>query len=320
MKWRIPHRRAFTLIELLVVIAIIAILIGLLLPAVQKVREAAARTTCQNNLKQLALAALNYESAYGCLPPGSVDTTAAGLGPSMIGTSVFLLPYIEQNNVALQINPALLNIPPAVPPGYWWGTAVLSGNPYATNIKTFRCPSDALSDGTGVTSGVWAYLYTTSGSINGGYFGPTGAFGLSNYASNAGALGAVTGFYGTWVGPYTENSTTKIVTIVDGSSNTLGFGETLGGKTPGTRDFASSWMAGPNLPTAWGLPTPTGWTDYGSSHTGGITNFAYCDGSVHSIRAFSGATTDWFSNNWYTFQYAAGMNDGSVFDMSTIGQ
>jgi prepilin-type N-terminal cleavage/methylation domain-containing protein len=133
-------RPAFTLIELLVVIAIIAILIGLLLPAVQKVREAAARMSSSNNLKQLGLALHNYESAQQKLPG---MTAASGTNGNSFGWSVHaqLLPYIEQENLGRQIDftqPLFVGVFP---------TSSFQLNPLfqptaATPVKTFLCPAD----------------------------------------------------------------------------------------------------------------------------------------------------------------------------------
>src|SRR5207248_8265672 len=119
------RRRGFTLIELLVVIAIIAVLIGLLLPAVQKVREAANRTSCKNNLKQIGLACHLYHDAYNALPMSYNNNYWAW--------STLLMPFIEQDNLYNQLNPTQISLQ----------TAVANNSPLLqSKVKTYLCPSD----------------------------------------------------------------------------------------------------------------------------------------------------------------------------------
>jgi prepilin-type N-terminal cleavage/methylation domain-containing protein len=256
------RRAGFTLIELLVVIAIIAILIGLLLPAVQKVREAAARSQCQNNLKQIGLAAHNYESAYGQLPPGwygilPKSTQGGGglINCQLIGSLSLLLPYVEQENLyrelktfGVQVWNEDLNVANnTTPSAYAWFLGTTSGNPYppdiyrsaAKRVKTFMCPSYSAPQATLVVIGPHMYNGPTNNvSITWYYEDYTGGgdtygkFGLTNYAGVAGlGQGGGSPLWEKYAGMLGNRSTQKIATVSDGSSNTLMFGEICGTKT-----------------------------------------------------------------------------------------
>jgi prepilin-type N-terminal cleavage/methylation domain-containing protein/prepilin-type processing-associated H-X9-DG protein len=148
MKLRLMKRRGFTLIELLVAIAIIAILIGLLLPAVQKVREAAARTSCTNNMKQIGLALHNYAGTYGMFPAAYTKLSADDTDPNAmfagrrVGLSLLanLLPFVEQDALYSRLNPMkssfdTVNIPPN-------GSHSGQNAAYATVVKNYICPSN----------------------------------------------------------------------------------------------------------------------------------------------------------------------------------
>jgi len=279
---RTKERRGFTLIELLVVIAIIAILIALLVPAVQKVRDAAARTQCINNLKQIGLAIHDFHGAWKVLPPGGSGsqngyifgvgvTNTDGLG---VGCLVFLLPYIDQT-------PLFTTIQAAGGPGNQWLSANSTqtwttypaiysgaGAPCYASIAPFNCPADPFVNVEG--SGDCFYMgmvYIPSGGeyeMDMSYY-PTGTFtglgggalvGRTNYIAQAGLYGPQQGSFGVapwtnialWCGPFYAGSQVTMNQVTDGTSNTLAFGEATGGWP---NAFSYTWIGAGNMPLAW---------------------------------------------------------------------
>ncbi|RUL82812.1 DUF1559 domain-containing protein [Tautonia sociabilis] len=318
-------RAGFTLIELLVVIAIIGVLIALLLPAVQAAREAARRAQCSNNLKQLALAAMNYESSHGCLPPGGFPVRAnPASGVPHNDHSVFerVGPFLEQQAIFNAINFEL--------------NAYRNENLTAvgTGIATLWCPSDAtVSEATplipdaaasvGVGSAAWMYPPPRpAGTWTQQHTSYRGVSGI--WASSPSSLdpAEIRRARANKNGVIFASSSVRLAEIRDGTSNTLLFDERAhsyypnaasrtpqlapyyaaiyGAWTHGVYTFDGVYNNPPNRVRSPATPS--------SQHPGGI-NAAFCDGSVRflkdSIDSF-GPTNDYRSRGPILYDAATG--------------
>jgi prepilin-type N-terminal cleavage/methylation domain-containing protein/prepilin-type processing-associated H-X9-DG protein len=246
-------RRGFTLIELLVVIAIIAILIGLLLPAVQKIREAANRMKCSNNLKQLGLGAHNYSDVNGTMPPAVLVGPGVGwnnqdsIGPNW---AIMMLPFIEQDNLYRQVQASVQNYQSWVTSNgatgsndQNWRSIAVNGVMFrSTKVPTYTCPSEAYANTQGsAVGGSWA---RGNYAANVGPGDPGSAASGGMYATGAGGVQLNGGAQVAAGGVFYPNGAESpgSLTAQDGTANTVMFNHLRVG--PVATDMRGCWALG----------------------------------------------------------------------------
>ncbi len=298
--------RGFTLIELLVVIAIIAVLIALLLPAVQAAREAARRSQCINNLKQLGLAAANYADQHGSYPMNSYWRYCGyNYLSNSFGVFVPLLPYVEQNPAFNAMNVQLCTLNPEN--RTMWGIG----------FNSLWCPSDGLSSQIGSLPGNKVspiYDATPLATSFSSYAGCTGTWMISPSPPNMPEYYYFNPNFdadiNSMIGMIHISSSHKIAEILDGTSNTIVFGERTRGILDNSAPYYQQqnqefWFTGlrtqfttmfpinpqrkiPNVKSPniviTSSPTATDWVFSASSNHPGGANFAFCDGSVRFLK------------------------------------
>ena len=298
--------QGFTLVELLVVIAIIGVLVALLLPAVQAAREAARRTQCMNNIRQLAIGVLNFESAKGSLPAGGVTNGNCCSARSGASWTIFVLPYIEQQQLYDLYDFDDFNEDPADSDGDGLQNSVVR----EYNLQAHNCPSDMETDQLGKpASGPGSNLNYARGSYRGNSglctsqsraFWDSSSQQNQNYDYERGPLPGIGNLSG-----WSIKKPTKLVEITDGTTNTVMLGEkshttiseegrrrqTFWAYTYTsynrsltflqTRSIISDYDRCLKIGGAFGTnPCKRSW---GSIHAGGGFNVAMCDASVQFI-------------------------------------